>query len=157
MPIPCVILHCPSALLPIYHTFPLASSSSLILSCIPASLTHPRVCWNINIPPMPSAPHPTRLPAPCQGAPVLTAGLQEPKPPASHGCVNSAAQKSRSFGERFQPCCGKQRHRVKAHRCLELKISSAGAVCSALTRSPFSQGCADRLQKQWLKAQYESK
>lgn len=38
-----------------------------------------------------------------------------------------------------------------------MEISTAGTVCSAHSQSPFSQGCADRLQKQQLKAQHESK
>lgn len=38
----------------------------------------------------------------------------------------------------------------------EMEISTAGTVCSALSQSPFFQGCADRLRKQRLKAQPES-
>lgn len=35
----------------------------------------------------------------------------------------------------------------------EVKIGTAGTACLALSQSPFFQGCADKLQKQRLKAQ----
>lgn len=35
----------------------------------------------------------------------------------------------------------------------EVEIGTAGTVCLALSQSPFFQGCADKLQKQRLKAQ----
>lgn len=99
-----------------YLPFPLISSSSLIHSCIPASLTHPKGCWNINSPLMPSAPHPTWLAAPCQGAPLLAAGLQGAKSSASHGQVSSSIKESRNCGEKFQPSWGRRRrHSVKVH------------------------------------------
>lgn len=117
--IPCVILRCPLLSFPSitqYLPFPLASSSPLIRSCIPASLAHPKVCWNISITLMPSAPHPTWLVCPAKGLPSLQRGCKEPKPATSLGRDNSAMQKSRNFSKRFQPTWGRQRrHSVKVH------------------------------------------
>lgn len=102
LPIPCVILCCPSALLPIYHTVSPFSAHFLLFSDPLMHSNFPQSsqsCCNINSPPMPSAPHPTWLVASCQGTPLLTAGLQGAKASASHGQV-SFTTKSKNCGER---------------------------------------------------------